>query len=83
MREILLISILIIGWIFAVEPNMLCTKTYGIEFKELAGKKAVLAGDFHFMSKHRVERVIKKINEQHADLCSTQGIIRKKFRRIM
>ena len=73
MREIFLISILIIGWIFAVEPNMLCTKTYGIEFKELAGKKAVLAGDFHFKSKHRVERVIKKINEQHADFVFYTG----------
>ena len=68
MREILLILILITGWMFAVEPVMLTTKTYRTEFKELAGKKAVLAGDFHFKSKHRVRQVVDKINAQNADL---------------
>ena len=53
---------------FAVEPVMLTTKTYRTEFKELAGKKAVLAGDFHFKSKHRVRQVVDKINAQNADL---------------
>ena len=46
---------------------MLCTTKYKVEFEELAGKKAVLAGDFHFKSKHRVQSVIKKINGQNAD----------------
>ena len=46
---------------------MLCTTKYKVEFEELAGKKAVLAGDFHFKSKHRVQSVVKKINEQNAD----------------
>ena len=46
---------------------MLKTTTYRIEFNELAGKKAILAGDFHFKSKHRVKQVVQKINEQNAD----------------
>lgn len=67
MRELLLISILILCWIFAVEPAMLNTVTYKIPLKELAGKKAVLAGDFHFTGKHRVKKVVEKINAQNAD----------------
>ena len=67
MREILLISILIISWIFLIEPSLLVVQTYEIKFEELAGKKAVLAGDFHFKSKHRVNQVVRKINEQNAD----------------
>ncbi len=67
MREILLILFLISCWIFAVEPNMLRTTEYEIEFNELAGKRAVLAGDFHFRNKNRVRKVVEKINEQNAD----------------
>ena len=54
---------------------MLTTKTYRTEFKELAGKKAVLAGDFHFKSKHRVRQVVDKINAQNADLVFYIGVI--------
>lgn len=67
MREILLIFIIIICWIFAVEPSMLIVKTYKLAFPELAGKKAILAGDFHFKSKNRIRRVVQKINEQNPD----------------
>ncbi len=67
MREILLILFLITCWIFFIEPQLLQTTIYNVEMEQLAGKKAILAGDFHFTSKKRVKQVVKKINEQQAD----------------
>lgn len=67
MRGLLLILILISSWMFAFEPNMLKVVTYSYNLENLSGKKAVLAGDFHFKNKKRIAKVVEKINEQNPD----------------
>ncbi len=51
----------------AVEPNTLRVVTYSYNIENLSGKKAVLAGDFHFKNKKRILKVVEKINEQNPD----------------
>ena len=44
---LIVISLFLFIWAFAVEPNFLTVKEYVIKDKDLAGLKIVYAADFH------------------------------------
>ena len=72
---LLIISVLLAIWALGIEPNMLKVTTYKMPMPELSGLKIVFASDFHIAPKHkkRLEKIVKKINQQKADLILLGG----------
>lgn len=74
--KIIFITLLIVLiWSAIVEPNIINVKTIEIKDKQLAGTKIVFASDLHIKpyEKYRLKRIIKKINEQNADVVLLGG----------
>ena len=67
---LLILGVLLAIWALGIEPNMLKVTTYKMPMPELSGLKIVFASDFHIAPKHkkRLEKIVKKINQQKADL---------------
>lgn len=70
----LFILILCIYSVF-VEPNILTVKKVEIKNESLKGLKVVFASDFHVKpyDKFRLKRIVKRINEQNADIVLLGG----------
>lgn len=72
---LIVISLFLFIWAFAVEPKFLTVKEYVIKDKELAGLKIVYAADFHIGKKHtaRLAKIVDLINAQDADMVLLGG----------
>lgn len=72
---LIVISLFLFIWAFAVEPKFLNVKEYVIKDKELAGLKFVYAADFHVGKKDtaRLAKTVDLINAQHADMVLLGG----------
>lgn len=70
-----ILGVLLAIWAFGFEPNMLEVTTYRVAKPELSGLKIAFASDFHIAPRHkkRLEKIVKKINEQKADLILLGG----------
>lgn len=70
-----IVGVLLAIWAFGFEPNMLKVATYRVAKPELSGLKIAFASDFHIAPRHkkRLEKIVKKINEQKADLILLGG----------
>ena len=70
-----IVGVLLAIWAFGFEPNMLKVTTYRVAKPELSGLKIAFASDFHIAPRHkkRLEKIVKKINEQKADLILLGG----------
>ncbi len=70
---IILLFIILFIWAFYIEPNLLVIKKYKVD--NLRGKKIVFVSDFHIgkYDKHRLKRIVNKINEQNPDLVLSGG----------
>ena len=70
-----ILGVLLAIWAFGFEPNMLKVTTYRVAKPELSGLKIAFASDFHIAPRHkkRLEKIVKKINEQKADLILLGG----------
>ena len=66
---------LLILWSSLIEPNILLVNKIEIKDQQLAGTKIVFASDFHIKpyEKYRLKRIIKKINDQKADIILLGG----------
>lgn len=75
MKIILTILFIIIFWSIVVEPNIITVTEIQLEDKQLAGTKIVFASDLHIKpyEKYRLERIIKTINKQNADIVLLGG----------
>lgn len=67
--------IIIFFWSFLIEPNILTVKRVKIKCNELQGKRIVFATDLHIKpyEKHRLVKLVKKINEQNPDIVLLGG----------
>ena len=72
-RYIIAIIILIYIWSFFIEPNLLKIKKY--KAKNLDGQKIVFVSDFHIAKrdKHRLRRIVNKINKLNPDIVLSCG----------
>ncbi len=70
---IILILIALYIWGFYIEPNLLVVKKYKVN--NLNSKRIVFVSDFHIgkHDKHRLKRIINKINELKPDLVLSGG----------
>lgn len=75
MKYFILIGLLVFIWGFLIEPNILTVKKITLQNKNLAGMKIVFASDLHVKpyDKLRLKRIVKKINEQNADIVLLGG----------
>ena len=69
------ILIVIVIYIFLIEPNMLTVKNYKINDNDLKGIKIVFASDFHIRpnQEKRLSEIVTKINEQQPDIFISVG----------
>lgn len=75
MKLIILIIVIIAVWGFFIEPNILTVKHLKIKDEQLKGLKIVFASDFHIKpyESYRLQRLIKAINKQNADIVLLGG----------
>lgn len=70
-------SVALLFYAFFVEPYMLSVTPYVVENNALSGTKIVYATDFHIApypwEKWRLQRIVRKINEQKPDLVILGG----------
>ena len=72
-KYVVLFFILMFIWSFYIEPNLIIVKKYNI--CNINGLRIVFASDFHIgkRDRHRLKRIVKKINELNPDLVLTGG----------
>lgn len=72
-KYIILIFIFLFIWSFYIEPNLITIKYY--KSKNLDGKRIVFISDLHIAKKdkHRLKRIVKKINKINPDLVLIGG----------
>ena len=70
-----IITLLLAGYSYFIEPNKLEVTNYVIQDKELNGVKIVFASDFHIKpyGQKRLEKVVETINEQNPDVVVSAG----------
>ena len=70
-----IITLLLAGYSYFIEPNKLEVTNYTIQDKELNGVKIVFASDFHIKpyGQKRLEKVVETINEQNPDVVVSAG----------
>ena len=73
-----IIIFLILGlfiWSVFIEPNILTVKKLSVKDDKLKGLKIVFASDFHIKpyEKYRIQRTVKAINKQNADIVLLGG----------
>lgn len=69
------IILILFIWSVFVEPNVLRIRKYQIANPDLRGLRVVFAADFHYKpyEKWRLERDVKAINSQNADIVLLGG----------
>lgn len=74
-RGIATTILIAIMWCFTIEPNIITVTKYKIKDDSLKGIKVVMAGDLHVKpyQEKRIEYLVKKINEQNADIVLLVG----------
>ena len=72
---VVIISILFLVYCFAIEPNMLQTKTYRIPDKKLKGLRVVFVSDFHIRpnGQKRLQKIVNLVNKQNPDIVLSGG----------
>lgn len=75
LKIFLIITLLLAGYSYFVEPNKLEVTNYTIQDKELEGIKIVFASDFHIKpyGQKRLEKVVETINAQNPDIVVSAG----------
>lgn len=75
MKYFLILSFLLLIYTIIIEPNILTVTRLKLFDKDLKGLKIVFASDFHFKpyEKYRLKKIVKKINEQNADIIILGG----------
>ena len=70
-----IITLLLAGYSYFIEPNKLEVTNYTIQDKELSGVKIVFASDFHIKpyGQKRLEKVVETINAQNPDVVISAG----------
>lgn len=70
-----IITLLLAGYSYFIEPNKLEVTNYTIQDKELSGIKIVFASDFHIKpyGQKRLEKVVEIINAQNPDIVVSAG----------
>ena len=68
--SLFLLLICLFIWSVIIEPNILTVKHLQIKDEQLKGAKIVFASDFHIKpyENYRLERIIRAINKQNADI---------------
>lgn len=77
-KLLFIIIFLILGlfiWSVFIEPNILTVKKLSVKDDKLKGLKIVFASDFHIKpyEKYRIQRTVKAINKQNADIVLLGG----------
>lgn len=75
MKWIFVLFIIFVIYLTVVEPNILTVKRIEIKNEKMKGLRIVFASDFHFkpFERHRLARIVKKINEQNPDVIFLGG----------
>lgn len=70
-----IITLLLAGYSYFIEPNKLEVTNYTIQDKELSGVKIVFASDFHIKpyGQKRLEKIVEIINKQNPDVVVSAG----------
>lgn len=70
-----IITLLLAGYSYFIEPNKLEVTNYAIQDKELSGVEIVFASDFHIKpyGQKRLEKVVETINAQNPDVVVSAG----------
>ena len=73
--SLFLLLICLFIWSVIIEPNILTVKHLQIKDEQLKGAKIVFASDFHIKpyENYRLERIIRAINKQNADIVLLGG----------
>ena len=75
MKFILVFLFILFLYVSVIEPNILTVKRITVSDERLKGLKIVFASDFHVKphEMYRLERIVKKINEQNPDVILLGG----------
>ena len=75
LKTLFIITLLLAGYSYFIEPNKLEVTNYTIQDKELSGVKIVFASDFHIKpnQQKRLEQIANIINAQNPDLVVSAG----------
>ena len=70
-----IITLLLAGYSYFIEPNKLEITNYTTQDKELSGVKIVFASDFHIKpyGQKRLEKIVEIINKQNPDVVVSAG----------
>ena len=76
MRHIpFIFAFIFVFYAFLIEPNLIYVKKLKLQSDDIKNVRIVSVSDFHFskFAKKRLDRIVKKVNEQNADIIISGG----------